>query len=118
MFYLDILFLQAKSKKAQDKGERGHFLSEIKALRKELKEREETAMTAALTHASVVLATNTGAQSSFSLQYFTSHCQVSCKLCSAASCQEGALEFLLLGVSQVCCVLSNSCAVRSSLLTS
>ncbi|XP_015718818.1 DNA-binding protein SMUBP-2 [Coturnix japonica] len=53
----------AKSKKAQDKGERGHFLSEIKALRKELKEREETAMTVALTHASVVLATNTGASS-------------------------------------------------------
>ncbi|XP_068800651.1 DNA-binding protein SMUBP-2 isoform X5 [Struthio camelus] len=53
----------AKTKKAQDKGERSHFLSEIKALRKELKEREETAMTAALTHASVVLATNTGASS-------------------------------------------------------
>uniref|UniRef100_A0A8C3KWM8 DNA-binding protein SMUBP-2 n=1 Tax=Chrysolophus pictus TaxID=9089 RepID=A0A8C3KWM8_CHRPC len=53
----------AKCKKSQDKGERGHFLSEIKALRKELKEREETAMTAALTHANVVLATNTGASS-------------------------------------------------------
>ncbi|XP_030306906.1 DNA-binding protein SMUBP-2 [Calypte anna] len=53
----------AKSKKAQDKGERSHFLSEIKALRKELKEREETAMAAALTHASVILATNTGASS-------------------------------------------------------
>ncbi|XP_062432389.1 DNA-binding protein SMUBP-2 [Rhea pennata] len=53
----------AKSKKAQDKGERSHFLSEIKALRKELKEREETAMTAALSRASVVLATNTGASS-------------------------------------------------------
>ncbi|NXI69618.1 SMBP2 protein, partial [Anseranas semipalmata] len=53
----------AKTKKAEDKGERSHFLSEIKALRKELKEREETAMTAALTHASVVLATNTGASS-------------------------------------------------------
>ncbi|KFQ95864.1 DNA-binding protein SMUBP-2, partial [Nipponia nippon] len=53
----------AKNKKAQDKGERSHFLSEIKALRKELKEREETAMAAALTHASVVLATNTGASS-------------------------------------------------------
>ncbi|NXT00568.1 SMBP2 protein, partial [Jacana jacana] len=51
----------AKSKKAQDKGERSHFLSEIKALRKELKEREETAMAAALAQASVVLATNTGA---------------------------------------------------------
>ncbi|NXJ67982.1 SMBP2 protein, partial [Rostratula benghalensis] len=51
----------AKSKKAQDKGERSHFLSEIKALRKELKEREEMAMAAALTHANVVLATNTGA---------------------------------------------------------
>ncbi|NXL52024.1 SMBP2 protein, partial [Podilymbus podiceps] len=53
----------AKTKKAQDKGERSHFLSEIKALRKELKEREETAMAAALTHATVVLATNTGASS-------------------------------------------------------
>ncbi|NWW84214.1 SMBP2 protein, partial [Rhynochetos jubatus] len=53
----------AKSKKAQDKGERSHFLGEIKALRKELKEREETAMAAALSHASVVLATNTGASS-------------------------------------------------------
>ncbi|NXW07397.1 SMBP2 protein, partial [Fregetta grallaria] len=53
----------AKTKKTQDKGERSHFLSEIKALRKELKEREETAMAAALTHASVVLATNTGASS-------------------------------------------------------
>lgn len=56
--------LQAKTKKAQDKGERSHFLSEIKALKKELKQREETAMTAALTRASVVLATNTGARSS------------------------------------------------------
>ncbi|NXJ77528.1 SMBP2 protein, partial [Trogon melanurus] len=53
----------AKTKKTQDKGERAHFLSEIKALRKELKEREETAMAAALTRASVVLATNTGASS-------------------------------------------------------
>uniref|UniRef100_U3I681 DNA-binding protein SMUBP-2 n=1 Tax=Anas platyrhynchos platyrhynchos TaxID=8840 RepID=U3I681_ANAPP len=53
----------AKTKKAQDKGERSHFLSEIKALKKELKQREETAMTAALTRASVVLATNTGASS-------------------------------------------------------
>ncbi|NXS52227.1 SMBP2 protein, partial [Brachypteracias leptosomus] len=53
----------AKTKKAQDKGERSHFLSEIKALRKELKEREEAAMAAALTRASVVLATNTGASS-------------------------------------------------------
>ncbi|NXI97947.1 SMBP2 protein, partial [Psophia crepitans] len=53
----------AKTKKAQDKGERSHFLSDIKALRKELKEREETAMAAALTHASVILATNTGASS-------------------------------------------------------
>ncbi|TRZ21294.1 hypothetical protein HGM15179_005820 [Zosterops borbonicus] len=53
----------AKTKKAQDKGERSHFLSEIKTLRKELKEREEAAMAAALSQASVVLATNTGASS-------------------------------------------------------
>ncbi|RMB97934.1 hypothetical protein DUI87_25412 [Hirundo rustica rustica] len=53
----------AKTKKAQDKGERSHFLGEIKTLRKELKEREEAAMAAALSQASIVLATNTGASS-------------------------------------------------------
>uniref|UniRef100_A0A803V9Y9 DNA helicase n=1 Tax=Ficedula albicollis TaxID=59894 RepID=A0A803V9Y9_FICAL len=53
----------AKTKKAQDKGERSHFLGEIKILRKELKEREEAAMAAALSQANVVLATNTGASS-------------------------------------------------------
>ncbi|XP_027552125.1 DNA-binding protein SMUBP-2 [Neopelma chrysocephalum] len=53
----------AKTKRAQDKGERSHFLGEIKTLRKELKEREEAAMASALSHASVVLATNTGASS-------------------------------------------------------
>ncbi|NWR35063.1 SMBP2 protein, partial [Tachuris rubrigastra] len=53
----------AKTKKAQDKGERSHFLGEIKTLRKELKEREEAAMASALRHASIVLATNTGASS-------------------------------------------------------
>ncbi|NWW31686.1 SMBP2 protein, partial [Panurus biarmicus] len=53
----------AKTKKAQDKGERSHFLGEMKTLRKELKEREEAAMAAALSQASVVLATNTGASS-------------------------------------------------------
>ncbi|KAJ7344288.1 hypothetical protein JRQ81_000238 [Phrynocephalus forsythii] len=52
-----------KTRKTQDKGERGHFLNEIKILRKELKEREEMAMTEILKHASVVLATNTGASS-------------------------------------------------------
>ncbi|NWU99721.1 SMBP2 protein, partial [Upupa epops] len=53
----------AKSRKAQDKGERGHCLGEVKTLRRELKEREEAAMAAALSQASVVLATNTGASS-------------------------------------------------------
>uniref|UniRef100_A0A8C0V8B3 DNA-binding protein SMUBP-2 n=1 Tax=Cyanistes caeruleus TaxID=156563 RepID=A0A8C0V8B3_CYACU len=53
----------AKTKKAQDKGERSHFLGEIKTLKKELKEREEAAMATALSQASVVLATNTGASS-------------------------------------------------------
>ncbi|XP_032629005.1 DNA-binding protein SMUBP-2 isoform X2 [Chelonoidis abingdonii] len=52
-----------KTKKTQDEGERSHFRNEIKALRKELKEREETAMTEILTRANVVLATNTGASS-------------------------------------------------------
>nr|XP_020639747.1 DNA-binding protein SMUBP-2 [Pogona vitticeps] len=52
-----------KTRKTQDKGERGHFLNEIKILRKELKEREEMAMTEILKQANVVLATNTGASS-------------------------------------------------------
>lgn len=80
--------LQAKSRKAQDKGERSHFLTEIKALKKELKQREETAMTAALTRASVVLATNTGARSS--LRYFASlgKTDVNHVPCNAASCQD------------------------------
>ncbi|XP_030416603.1 DNA-binding protein SMUBP-2 isoform X2 [Gopherus evgoodei] len=52
-----------KTKKTQDEGERSHFRNEIKALRKELKEREETAMIEILTRANVVLATNTGASS-------------------------------------------------------
>nr|XP_034978617.1 DNA-binding protein SMUBP-2 isoform X2 [Zootoca vivipara] len=52
-----------KTRKAQDKGERSHFLNEIKTLRKELKEREEAAMTEILTKANVILATNTGASS-------------------------------------------------------
>ncbi|NXS89588.1 SMBP2 protein, partial [Erpornis zantholeuca] len=59
----DIDLAWAKTKKAQDKGERSHVLGEIKTLRKELKEREEAAMATALSQASVVLATNTGASS-------------------------------------------------------
>uniref|UniRef100_A0A8C9UCQ2 DNA-binding protein SMUBP-2 n=1 Tax=Serinus canaria TaxID=9135 RepID=A0A8C9UCQ2_SERCA len=59
----DIDHAWAKTKKSQDKGERSHFLGEIKTLRKELKEREEAAMAAALSQANVVLATNTGASS-------------------------------------------------------
>ncbi|XP_054826082.1 DNA-binding protein SMUBP-2 [Eublepharis macularius] len=53
----------AKTKKTKDKKERSHFLNEIKTLRKELKEREEIAMSEILTQANVVLATNTGASS-------------------------------------------------------
>ncbi|XP_060117179.1 DNA-binding protein SMUBP-2 isoform X3 [Heteronotia binoei] len=55
--------LKAKTKKTHDKGERSHFLNEIKTLRKELKEREEIAMSEILTRANVILATNTGASS-------------------------------------------------------
>ncbi|XP_064423383.1 DNA-binding protein SMUBP-2 [Latimeria chalumnae] len=51
----------AKLKKTQNKGEKSHFRIEIKALRKELKEREEAAMIQILKHAHVILATNTGA---------------------------------------------------------
>lgn len=46
-------------------------------------------MAAALTHASVVLATNTGARPSFALHYFTSLAQTHMNRvpCNAASCQ-------------------------------
>ncbi|XP_026562472.1 DNA-binding protein SMUBP-2 [Pseudonaja textilis] len=52
-----------KARKTQDKGERKHFFNEIKILRKELKEREEMAMSETLQKAHVILATNTGASS-------------------------------------------------------
>lgn len=80
--YPNFSVFQAKTKKAQDKGERSHFLGEIKTLRKELKEREEAAMAAALSHASVVLATNTGVTSS--CWCFPSLCQLNQVLCKAA----------------------------------
>ncbi|XP_038619951.1 DNA-binding protein SMUBP-2 [Tachyglossus aculeatus] len=51
----------AQTRKTQDKGEKQHLRSEVKVLRKELREREEAAMLETLTRASVVLATNTGA---------------------------------------------------------
>ncbi|XP_078539014.1 DNA-binding protein SMUBP-2 [Lissotriton helveticus] len=56
---IDCAFLQAK--KTRDKGERSHLRNEIKTLRKELREREESAMINILTRANVILATNTGA---------------------------------------------------------
>ncbi|XP_005384320.1 PREDICTED: DNA-binding protein SMUBP-2 [Chinchilla lanigera] len=57
----DIDQVFVKNKKNQDKKDKSNFRSEIKLLRKELKEREEAAMVESLTSAKVVLATNTGA---------------------------------------------------------
>ncbi|XP_047374036.1 DNA-binding protein SMUBP-2 isoform X2 [Sciurus carolinensis] len=57
----DIDQILVKTKKTQDKRERSDFRSEIKLLRKELRQREEAAMVESLRLASVVLATNTGA---------------------------------------------------------
>ncbi|KAF3822350.1 hypothetical protein GH733_007724 [Mirounga leonina] len=53
----------AKNRQTQDKREKSSVWSEIKLLRKELKEREEAAMLESLLSAAVVLATNTGASS-------------------------------------------------------
>ncbi|KAM9301529.1 DNA-binding protein SMUBP-2 [Gastrophryne carolinensis] len=50
-----------KMRKLQRKEEKSGFRTEIKALRKELKEREEAAMVQTLKAANVILATNTGA---------------------------------------------------------
>ncbi|XP_034869357.1 DNA-binding protein SMUBP-2 isoform X2 [Mirounga leonina] len=55
--------LKAKNRQTQDKREKSSVWSEIKLLRKELKEREEAAMLESLLSAAVVLATNTGASS-------------------------------------------------------
>ncbi|XP_047546974.1 DNA-binding protein SMUBP-2 isoform X2 [Lutra lutra] len=53
----------AKNRQTQEKREKSGVWSEIKLLRKELKEREEAAMLESLRSAAVVLATNTGASS-------------------------------------------------------
>ncbi|XP_032735590.1 DNA-binding protein SMUBP-2 [Lontra canadensis] len=53
----------AKSRRTQEKRDKSSACSEIKLLRKELKEREEAAMLESLRSAAVVLATNTGASS-------------------------------------------------------
>ncbi|XP_073429997.1 DNA-binding protein SMUBP-2 isoform X2 [Dendrobates tinctorius] len=51
----------AKMKKLQNRDEKSNFRSEIRALRKELKKREEAAMVETLKNANVILATTTGA---------------------------------------------------------
>ncbi|XP_069821859.1 DNA-binding protein SMUBP-2 isoform X2 [Dendropsophus ebraccatus] len=56
---IDLTF--AKMRKLQNRDEKSGFKTEIRALRKELKEREEAAMIETLKTANVILATNTGA---------------------------------------------------------
>ncbi|XP_069595432.1 DNA-binding protein SMUBP-2 [Ranitomeya imitator] len=56
---IDLTF--AKMKKLQNRDEKSNFRSEIRALRKELREREEAAMVETLKNANVILATTTGA---------------------------------------------------------
>ncbi len=51
---------QNEMKKARDKGQRSNLRREIKELRRELRTREETAITQILKRADVILATNTG----------------------------------------------------------
>lgn len=53
-------FFQLGMKKLPDKGERVNFKREIGELRKELRNREATAITQILKSADVVLSTNTG----------------------------------------------------------
>ncbi|XP_027712028.1 DNA-binding protein SMUBP-2 isoform X2 [Vombatus ursinus] len=54
---------QVKSKKTLEKRDNSYGRSELKLLRKELREREEAAMLRSLSWADVILATNTGASS-------------------------------------------------------
>ncbi|XP_051580007.1 DNA-binding protein SMUBP-2-like isoform X1 [Myxocyprinus asiaticus] len=51
----------SEMKKARDKGQRSNLRREIKELRRELRSREETAISQILKRADVILATNTGA---------------------------------------------------------
>lgn len=87
----------------------------MKVLRKELKEREETAMVAALTQASVVLATNTGVRASSPLL-----CQDPGKPCALQPARRaGTLDFPAPSswqLSQVCHQLSSSNPVGLPLL--
>lgn len=48
-------------RKGRDKGQRSNMKREIGELRRELRSREETAITQILKRADVILATNTGA---------------------------------------------------------
>ncbi|XP_036391211.1 DNA-binding protein SMUBP-2 [Megalops cyprinoides] len=59
--YKDIDRAIVKMKKVHDKGDRSHLRAEVKELRRELRAREETAITQILKGADVILATNTGA---------------------------------------------------------
>ena len=67
-----ILIIQAKLQKTKDKNERHKLRNEAKFLRKELREREDHVIRDVLTHADVVLATNTGATSDGPLKQLSS----------------------------------------------
>ncbi|XP_060779884.1 DNA-binding protein SMUBP-2 isoform X2 [Neoarius graeffei] len=67
---MDKAFSQIK--KVRDKGQRSNLRREIGELRKELKCREEMAITQILKRASVILATNTGASNDGPLKYLPS----------------------------------------------
>lgn len=55
------MYMQSKMRKSRDKGEKHQLRSEIKTLRRELRERESAATEAILKRAQVVLATLTSA---------------------------------------------------------
>ncbi|KAJ8344229.1 hypothetical protein SKAU_G00315580 [Synaphobranchus kaupii] len=59
----------AKMKKSHDKGGRSHLKAEVKELRKELRKREESAISQILKGADIILATNTGAYADGPLKF-------------------------------------------------
>lgn len=59
----------SEMKKARDKGQRSNLRREIKDLRRELRSREETAISQILKRADVILATNTGASNDGPLKH-------------------------------------------------
>ena len=69
--FKDFFSLQAKLRKTRDRGERQQVKTDLKFLRKELRQREDSAMADLLKRADIVLATLTSAGTDGPLRHLT-----------------------------------------------